>query len=427
MKIVFVTNLYGENARGGAERIVEDEASALAELGHEVVVVSGEKKRKFPKGVCLPGEPWLCPPPGSEEEIAAAYAAATKRSTVKGELRLIRYHPPNIYFYSDDFRHNFLTRLLWHLFDICNGRSATTLRRILELEKPDVVHTHNLMGLGFRIPAMLRKLGLRHVHTVHDVQLLHPSGLLSPDGKAGFFGRLPQEIYIALMRRLFGSPESVVFPSQFLSDMHVHRRFFPASRLEVVRNSAPEVALSARPLPASPAFLFAGQLERHKGIGFLLDVWSKWEDKGNAQLEIAGAGTMKKELERRVRKMKTVRLLGKLDREGMMNALGHSTYLVFPSMVIENAPATIMESLSRGTPVVAAAVGGVPEVVVEGRTGFLFRPGDAKDCLAALRRAAAQLPEWGGFFERCMRKAQEYSLESHVERLLALYNKNSAP
>jgi glycosyltransferase involved in cell wall biosynthesis len=162
-------------------------------------------------------------------------------------------------------------------------------------------------------------------------------------------------------------------------------------------------------------------LERHKGIGFLLDVWESWEDKGEARLEIAGAGTMEKEIRRRTKKMDGVSVLGKLDRDGMFKALTLNAFLVFPSTVIENAPATIMESLSRGTPVVAASVGGVPEIVIEGQTGFLFRPGDGKDCLAALRRAAAQLPEWGRFFENCMRKASELSLDDHVEKLLALY------
>ena len=426
MKMLFVSNLYGENARGGAERIVGQEAEALVAAGHDVVVVSGERKRDIPKGVCLPGEPWRCLPPGSPEEVAAAYAVAVKRTATAGKPRSVRYHPPNIYFYSDDRRHGYLSRLAWHFLDIFNGGSAQTFGRILALERPDVVHTHNLMGLGFLIPALLRRRKVRHVHTVHDVQLLHPSGLLSPNGRVGAAERIPQAVYIALMRSLFGSPETVIFPSEFLRDEHVRRGFFRGSRIEVVRNPAPEVSLAARAVPSAPSFLFVGQLERHKGIDLLLSAWSRWDDKGSATLEIAGDGTLAEELRRRVGTMDGVRLLGKLDHEAVLEALARSAYLIFPSIVIENAPAAIMESLSRGTPVVAASVGGVPEIVIEGDTGFLFSPGDEAACLAALRRAEAALPEWNLFFERCMKTAQEYSLAKHVERIVALYAGNEA-
>lgn len=421
MKILFVSNLYGEDARGGAERIVAQEAEALAARGHDVVVVSGERKRDIPKGVCLPGEPWLCPPPGSEEDVAAAYAAAARRSATPGKPRHVRYHPPNVYFYPDGARYGFLTRFAWHLFDMCDPRSAAILRRIIALEKPDVVHTHNLMGLGFRIPGMLRAIGARHVHTVHDVQLLHPSGLLPQSGRSSAAARLPQAVYVACMRRLLGSPETVIFPSEFLRGLHARAGFFRRSRIEVLRNPAPDVALSPRAVPSSPSFLFAGQLEPHKGISFLLGAWAMWEDRGGATLEIAGDGSLADEVRKHAESLPGVRVLGKLGREDMLQAFARNAYLVFPSLVIENAPAAIMESFSRGTPAVAAAIGGIPELVEEGKTGFLFPPGDLGGAIGALRRAAEALPAWNGYFERCMKRAQELSLAAHVERIEALY------
>jgi glycosyltransferase involved in cell wall biosynthesis len=417
VKILYVSNLYGDLARGGAERIVAQEAEASADAGNDVVVVSGERKRKLPKGVCLPGEPWLCPPPGSPEEVAASYEAAVARTAVKGRPRLIRYHPANIYFYADDHLHSWPVRLLWHLIDMINRRSAGTLSRILDLEKPEVVHTHNLMGLGFLIPRLLRRRKIRHVHTVHDVQLLHPSGLLPPSGRLS----LPARVYAAVMRRLMGSPAAVVFPSEFLRDLHARHGFFKGSAVEVVRNPAPVVSLAARPVPSKPAFLFAGQLEPHKGILFLLDVWSAWPDRGDVTFEIAGAGSLEPEVRRRAETIPGVRVLGKLGPDEILAALSRSAYLVFPSRAVENAPTVIMESLSRGTPVVAASTGGVPELITEGVTGFLFKPGDPETCLAALRRAVAALPDWSWYFERCMKKAGELSLEHHVERLLRLY------
>jgi glycosyltransferase involved in cell wall biosynthesis len=423
MKVMFVSNLYGDNARGGAEQVVAREAEALAAAGHEVVVVSGERQREVPKGVCLPDEPWLCEPSGTKAEIAAAYAAAAKRNAVAGQPRAIRYFAPNIYFYPDGHEHAYAARFAWHLLDIFNGKSAATLGRILDLERPDAVHTHNLMGLGFMIPALLRRRRIRHVHTVHDVQLLHPSGLLPPSGQVGFFARPPQTLYIALMRRMFGSPSTVLFPSEFLRREHEKRGFFRRSRIEVLRNPAPDVSTAPRAVPLAPSFLFVGQLEAHKGIGLLLDVWQRWVDRGNVTLEIAGDGSMAAEISQRAESLGGVRMLGKLDREAVLAAMTRHSCLVFPSQVIENAPTVIMESFSRGTPVVAAATGGVPELVVDGKTGWLFPPGDGDAFLAALRKAAAAviLPDWIVMFEHCMRAAQESSLPKHCERLLGAY------
>jgi glycosyltransferase involved in cell wall biosynthesis len=281
------------------------------------------------------------------------------------------------------------------------------------------------MGLGFLVPALLRRRRIRHVHTVHDVQLLHPSGLLPPSGRVEGLARLPQTIYVALMRRMFGSPAVVLFPSEFLRREHERRHFFARSRVEVVRNPAPDVSTAPRSVPLAPSFLFVGQLEKHKGIGFLLGVWERWTDRGSATLEIAGDGSMAAEVAKRAETLGGVRMLGKLDRAAVLAAMARNACLLFPSLVIENAPAAIMESFSRGTPVLAAATGGVPELVIEGKTGFLFAPGDADACLGALRRAAAaaMLPGWITYFENCMRAAQGASIVKHLERLLEVYAK----
>ena len=421
MKVLFVSNLYGELARGGAERVVAQEAEALARAGHDVVVVSGEPERDIPKGVCLPDEPWLCPPAGPDDDVAAAYVSAIARKRMPGVPRTIRYHAPNSYFYPEGRKHGYLKRFFWHLRDIANHASAGTLKKIVELEKPDAVHTHNLMGLGFSIPAMLHDLKVRHVHTVHDVQLLHPSGLLPPGGRPGF----AQKLYMRIMRQAFGSPEVVLFPSEFLRDAHLKAGFFPKSKHEVLRNPTPDISLQPRAVPTAASFLFAGQLEDHKGILFLLDVWERWTDRGDSTLEIAGEGSLWVEVARRVGTLPGARMLGKLEREPLLETLSRTAYLVYPSLVIENAPAAIMESLSRGTPVVAAATGGIPELVTEGGTGFLFKPGDEEECLAKLRLAAAQIdpPNWIAFYERAMRAAQGSSISKHLEKLTELYKK----
>jgi glycosyltransferase involved in cell wall biosynthesis len=417
MKILFASNLYGESARGGAERIVAREAEELAARGHDVAVVSGEPPREVPKGVCLPGEPWLCPPPGSREEISRAYEAAVRRSAVPGKPRTIRYHPPNAFFYADIDRHGPAARFLWHLRDMRNARSAATFAEILALERPDVVHTHNLMGLGFLLPKAVRDAGIRHVHTVHDVQLIHPSGLLRGDGRRL---SLAQRAYVPLMRSLMGSPEAVVFPSEFLKALHERLGFFPRSRRVVVRNPAPAAIAEPRPVPAAPRFLFVGQLERHKGVTLLLDAWEKAGLAAGASLEIAGDGSLAAETAARAAALAGVSMLGKLSGHDLVAAYDRASHVVVPSLVIENQPTVILEAMSRGAPVIAASTGGIPELVREGEHGALFPPGDA-DALAGELRRAAPLEGWAAMSAAAARAATGWSAGAHADALLRLY------
>lgn len=387
MKICLISNLYGENARGGAERVVEAEARQLALAGHEVVVIAGWTGGRGPAESGADG------------------------------IRMLRLRPPNIFFYTDLDRHAWPARLIWHLIDTFNFKGAALVRAVLAQEKPDVVHTHNLMGLGFLTPRMIRRLGLRHVHTVHDVQLIHPSGLIPASGRLPFGSRW----HAALLGRLFGSPAAVVFPSRFLSDLYGRFGFFPSSRRLTLPNPSPAGAAQPRLAPTGPVFLFAGQLERHKGILDLLAAWREWPKSGAARLEIAGGGSLEAEVRRRADELKNVRFLGRLDAAGMLAAYDRAAFLVVPSLVMENYPTVIIEAFSRGTPAVAAATGGVPELVSDGQTGFLFAPGDVPGSVAALDRALQALPDWPRLSEQARLRTAASGLEAHAQALLAVY------
>jgi glycogen synthase len=387
MKVCLITNLYGANARGGAERIVEAEARHLAAAGHDVLVIAGWAGYSKPADIAADG------------------------------IRVLRLRPHNLFFYTDLVRHGWPARLLWHFADTFNFRTAAAVRKILSREKPDIVHTHNLMGLGFLIPHSIRRLGLRHVHTVHDVQLVHPSGLVPAAG------RLPggSHWHAALLRRIFGSPATVIFPSQFLKGFYERFGFFPASNRRVLPNPAPSGERRPRSGLPDTAFLFAGQLERHKGIIELIEAWRKWPGSGDARLEIAGSGSCETEARRSAAGLKNVFFLGRLDAAGIGAALARSAYLVVPSLVMENYPTVIIEAFSAGTPVLGAAAGGIPELVSDGQNGFLFAPGDVVGLAAAFDRAVRAMPGWPRFSDEARRRVAGNGIEAHVEALTDIY------
>ncbi len=402
MKILLVSNLYGFHARGGAERVVEIEANALRERGHDVVVVSGvSESDTLSAGVCSPGLPDdLC-------------GSAIGFSSSENEVGHFTYYPPNSCFYTDLEGKSWLGRLVWHWLDIFNWRSAEQLKKIIKAYRPNVVHTHNLMGLGFTIPNLIWKMQIRHVHTVHDVQLLHPSGLLPVNWRPHW----PHEwIYIWLMKVMMGSPSVVLFPSEHSKQLHNRFGFFPKSTKVVLRN--PVEGVGVQGVRGAKDFIFIGQLEEHKGVMNLLEAWEKWGERGDAVLHVIGDGSLRHKVKARMESMDGTKFEGPIYGAGLNKHYAEAAYLVVPSKVIENAPMVILGAFSRGVPVIAADVGGIPELVRDGENGFIFESGHADSLLEALSRAIKGNNELG---ERALNTAKKMTTESHVSTLESVY------
>jgi glycosyltransferase involved in cell wall biosynthesis len=137
-------------------------------------------------------------------------------------------------------------------------------------------------------------------------------------------------------------------------------------------------------LPRDPNVAFVGVLERYKGIDVLIDAWPSIVEREPASvLWIAGDGTLRPAIQRAIGKHgidASVRLLGRISRAEVKDVLDRSRMLVLPSRS-EGLGLVILEAFSRGRPVVATEVGGIRELVIQGRTGLLVPPED-KDALA---------------------------------------------
>jgi len=406
MKVLLVNNLYGAQARGGAEFVVALEAQGLRRRNHDVAIVSAVPERNAPPpGVCIPGlAKSLC-------DTGIGYQKS------EAGIEHYSYYPPNQYFYDDLAGKSWLSRVVWHWLDIFNWRSARQLEKILAVVQPDVVHTHNLMGLGFAVPNMVWRKQLRHVHTVHDVQLLHPSGLLPNDWRP----RWPHEYaYLFLMRRLMGSPAVVIFPSEFAKRRHEQLGFFSKSTKVVLRNPAPVVKKSNRSIE-DQHFVFVGQLEEHKGIIDLLDAWERWTDRGEARLTVIGDGALRSVVSERLAEMTQAEYVGAVFGAELNEYLDQASCLVVPSRVMENAPMVILQAMSRGVPVLAARSGGIPELVSENKTGWLFEPGDIAGLLNGLRVASSGSVDWSALAQAAREAVANQTEESHIDGLVSVY------
>lgn len=391
MKIGIITNLYPPHARGGAENVIVRTVTQLVSMGHDVFVITGQPK----------GKPLTLDRAPTE--------------------RVYRFFPPNIYFTLDDHKHRWFVRLLWHIVDTFSPLPARTVGKILDDEKPDVVFTHNLMGLGFTIPRAVQSRCIPHIHVLHDLQLILPSGLLLA-GKEYLLKAyaIPYGVYRAICRMQFGTPDMVISPSQFIVDEYTKHRFFAGIPFLLQPNPTPNFQVVDRHERADGPLklLFVGQLNSHKGIMFLLDAFAGVVD--NVELLIVGEGPLSAEVRARAAKDKRISHLGYMAPDELVKCYSVADALVVPSLCYENSPTVIYEALNAGIPVLASRIGGVGELVREGETGYLFTPGNASHLLHAIALLDAHRADFAARRSQLRASVAPFALDKYAERLLEL-------
>lgn len=305
------------------------------------------------------------------------------KKTIEQGVVVYRFWVPNISSYFSLGDHGFVFKLLWHFFDLFNVFSARIVRKILREEKPHVVHTHNIMGIGFLIPRIIQKENIEHVHTLHDVQLVEPSGVLPA---AHTVDSLFQKVHAGIVRGLFRAPTEVQVPSRFLEQFYRSRHFFEGSAWRVVSNFSVSVApFHGRPIRR---LLFAGSLATHKGLNVLAAAWKQLPSGHTLKLDIAGDGALRPLIQDWAARDAAVTYRGQLSQDELRELYKKTDALVFPSVCQENAPNVIAEALSQGLYIFASDTGGVAEMLEGVSNAQLLEPGNADALAAALKHYA---------------------------------------
>jgi glycosyltransferase involved in cell wall biosynthesis len=396
MKITVISNLYPPISRGGAEKVAQRIVGELIRRGHDVLVIS------------------TMPFSGLDSFFPFV------REFV-GE-RVYRFFPLNIYHILNDRRVPYLLRAIWHLIDIWSPFPARQVEKVLCKEKPDIVLTHNLKGLGFQAPRAIRRLNLPWIHTLHDVQLSVPSGLIFLNEKVTVlekFFRWPYEIFI---RRAIGVPDLVVSPSKFLINFYRQRNFFINAEVRVLPNPAPDYNLTSNNSGASGPLrlLFAGQLERHKGILDLLEAVNRLDIP--IELHIAGSGRYSSLIKEHSEKDSRLIYHGFVSANQLEQLFNLADALVVPSVCYENSPMIIYDSLQAGVPVIASNIGGVEELIKDGQNGYLVEAGNVAVWVKTIKNFAEQRDSFRGRRQAIQASVAQYSLKKYVDKLELIMN-----
>ena len=349
MHIVVVNNIYPPIMAGGAELIVQWLSEGLTGRGHRVTVVS------------------TC---GPEMEPYPA-------ELVNG-VTVIRFFPRNLYWNFARAGEKAHRRALWHLRDAWNRDAGRRFRAILSAAPPDIVHTHLLDGLSATVWRAARRAGVPIVHTAHDYHLLCPRAfLLTRDWRICTRPGPACRAYRGWHLRTAREVDLFVSPSQFLLDHHVASGL-DARQTAVVRNGIPLPRDVVRKPPSPrPRFVFLTRLTVEKGVRVVLRAVASLPKTLDFELVVAGRGALEDEVRNAAAEDPRIRFLGYVTGEVKEALLLDSHYLLLPSLWYENAPVAVIEAAAYGLGVIGSRIGGVPELVRDGRTGLLFEPGDA--------------------------------------------------
>lgn len=225
------------------------------------------------------------------------------------------------------------------------------------------------------------------------------------------------------LREALLKTDRIIAPSRFLHSMFV-KNGYPPSRIEIIQYGIDEDRLGGvRFSPREPGPLrcaFFGTIGEYKGTDLAVD--AVLHSGADILLTVHGRTSdfadYSGPLMERSKSDPRIRWPGPFRREQLGAVLNEVDVLIVPSRWHENTPLSAMEAFYFGVPVIAADLGGMSELIVDGENGELFRPGDAADLRRRLERLASE-PERLGRYRKAIRKPK--SMADNAAEFEAIY------
>jgi glycosyltransferase involved in cell wall biosynthesis len=323
--------------------------------------------------------------------------------------------------------------------------------RLLDDFRPDIVHIHGLYQQ--LTPAVLEPIRERRipiVYTVHDYKLLCPAYMAYTDslgtcercaggsywhcaanaclhGSRAVSAVYALDAYVHRWRGSFDAVTAFVMPSRSILEKH-REHGFPADKLHYIPNffqTSTDVEVAPSLVAEAQAtygryIAYFGRLSREKGCPQLVEACAR----AGLPLVLIGEGPEEARLRAQASQSATpVHFAGYRSGDSLWALVEGALGVALPSTWYENAPKSVLEAMSRRKPVVASAIGGLPEMIEDGRTGFLAPAGDVAALAEALHRLAtlpaATLAEMG---ERARERAlRSFTTDGYYDTMSALY------
>lgn len=318
---------------------------------------------------------------------------------VANEKRMLERHCEVISYVkrNDDLdESSFGTRVSMAANALWNKTSFVEIRRVISQHKPTLMHVHNTFPqISPSAYAAAKAEKLPVLQTLHNYRLSCANGLLLRDGVPCelclkglpypalhykcYRGSLPATatvVGIQLFNRMIGSYrnniDTFIALTRFAKEKMLLGNLRDANFV-VKPNFLPDPPIPG-PYPRERQAIFVGRLTEEKGVWTLIRAWAGTK---GYRLLIVGDGGLRGELEKYVAENKLdVQFLGHRARREVLELISACALQIVPSICYEGFPMVVLEAYACGTAILASALGGLAETVVEGVTGRQFPPGD---------------------------------------------------
>ncbi len=310
------------------------------------------------------------------------------------------------------------------------------LLRELMRNRYDVVHYHNMSLIGLAALRLQPRGGAAiKLYTTHEYWLICPMHMLWKYGRrpcekpacirCSVMGKRPVQPwrYTGLLSRAAREVDQFLAPSRFAARMHAERGFQRRiDHLPVFTERADADWKRPAPRPHErPYFLFAGRLERVKGVHTLIETWRCMP---GYDLLIAGTGSYEPQLRAAAAGNPRVHFLGPKSQRELGPLYHHALACLAPSLGFETFGLVSLEAFARKTPVIARDLGPLPEVVEDSGGGSVYSADEEllvlMERIAASPRLRQELGEEGyNSFQRWWTK------EAHLERYFDFLRRNA--
>lgn len=328
-KILIVNSFYYPNIVGGAEISTKILAESLVGKYEVHVITTGEHINSI------------------EQDLI-------------NRVKVYRLPKSNIYSTAYKENRNLFQKFIWHSINNFNPVQAKLIKKLIKEIKPDIVHTHNLAGIGTYIWDIAKNFSIPVIHTTRDYNLIESV-------KVPFFNNF----LTVFNRSRSKSVDHVIGISEYILNKHIKFNLFNNSRSSVIHNVVNTKQNERKErMENSPLILgYFGRLEPDKGINTILNVMKRLSTSDLVRVNFCGTGSLVGEIKELSKKDNRINYLGKLTEEEVYKEMAKVDITIVPSAWDEPFGRVIIESFSQGTPVLATNIGGIPEILDE---KFLF-------------------------------------------------------
>ncbi|MBQ8230751.1 MAG: glycosyltransferase [Lachnospiraceae bacterium] len=332
-------------------------------------------------------------------------------------------------------------KLTYPLKTIYSLEARTQLRKVLDDFQPDVCHLNNFNyqltpSMILEIVKWRKQTGkqCKIVFTAHDYQLICPNHMMNNPNThqncekclGGKFtncikgkcihGSIAKSV-IGMMEAYFWKIngaykyiDKMICCSQFLkTKMDINPLF--ATKTIALHNFVNRVEW--KQTEKKDYVLYFGRFSEEKGIGTLIEVC-----KFLPQVQFVFAGTGP--LEETINGISNIKNVGFQKGEALEKLIREAQFSIYPSEWYENCPFSVMESQMYGTPVLGARIGGIPELIEEGKTGELFTSGNADNLKAKIKDLWENREKTAQYSTNCKSITFD-TIEEYVEKLMKIY------